>query len=529
MKLFDRFRRKKPQVEKASDTYQRKVEINTAYTDEHFSSEIDRRENPPRGVQIYLTSQSLGVTGRTKDGRYIPSRTEYPYFKLSVFQRNEIFKCCSPVFGVVSSRMNRISSMDFNIVPIRDTEDMEVDQMKSMKEVYEEYKNSMNLQHLTVRASVYNALKEKLLTLLPDMSNFDAALLRWKKTIKNVNTTEGEKIKEWLLEPNQGVTWENYVKKWVFDLMIHGAADTYKQSQEGILQNFDVLLGGSVFKLKNPYFSGMEGYIQAVYGHEPQIFFSDEISHSEYLPTSIQNHPMIPLEALINKIAESLFFDQFMAERADGTKPPEKAVIVTDNNNPFKDFDKDNPDVSLDPGEQKRIEDKLNSPIQNGIVVLSGNQATILDLSKADTMGVQNERQKDIREEVALVFNMSNMEVNLTGSGDTSGRATSESQAEIEQGKGIAPIVKHLENKVTKDLITARYGYKFKMQIAQQKNEKEEKEIDRLMLDTGEMTQNEIREKYGKHAFGPEYDKPREAGGQAGEDQFNPMFSKVVE
>jgi hypothetical protein len=384
------------------------------------------------------------------------------------------------------------------------------------------------LRHLTVRAKIYQELKKELISLLPDLSNFNSALLRWKKSIKNTDTIKGEQIKEWLIEPNQGVTWESYVKKWIYDLMIHGAASTYKQSFDGLLENFDTLLGGSVYRLKNPYFSGMEGYIQAVYGYEPQIFYSDEISYSEYLPTSIQNQPMIPLEALINKIAESLFFDDYMASRADGTRPPEKAVVVTNNNNPFGSFDDDNNDVPLPPEEQKRIEDKFNEPIKEGVVVFSGNQATVLDLSKSDTMGVQNERQKDIREEVALVFNMSNMEVNLTGSDGTSGRSTSDAQSEIEQGKGTSPIVKQLENSVTRDLITSRYGYGYKIEVEKQKNDREEKELDRIMLETGEMTKNDIREKYNKSTFGEEYDKPESAQGM-GEGEINPMFTKQVE
>ncbi|NCN22597.1 hypothetical protein GW934_03865, partial [Candidatus Falkowbacteria bacterium] len=160
----------------------------------------------------------------------------------------------------------------------------------------------------------------------------------------------------------------------------------------------------------------------------------------DYLPVSSRNYGMIPLEALIKKVTESLLFDNMMANQADGTKPPEKMVIVTEQN-PFGSLDGDDAkDIPLDVDEQKRIEQKLSQPIKNGVMTFSGNHVEVVDLTRSDSMGNQMQRQKDIREEVALVFNATNMEVNLSGSDNTSGRSTSQAQMEIEQGKGIAPI-----------------------------------------------------------------------------------------
>lgn len=506
------------------------VEINTVYTDEHYREPTGDDPNR-RGIQVYSLSDLVTNTGKEKDGQRVSVKSEQKYFYLNIIERNQIFRLCAPVFGVVSSRMNRMSALEFNVVPVRSEEDRIADDYKSKYQVFKELEKEMDFKNLMVKAKIYGYLAGDLPGLKPDLSNFEGCLMRWKKDIQNTHISKGEQIKDWLLEPNQGVIWSDYVKKWVYDLMIHGAASTYKQSEKGVVSNFDLLIGGSVYKLKNPYFSGVDAYIQIVSGYEPQVFYGNEISYCQYLPTSVLSYGMIPLEALINKIAETLLFDKLMADRADGTQVPSKMVVVTDNSNPFKDFDKEQQDMNIDTDEQKRIEEKINTPIKGGVMTFSGNHASIVDLSRADTLEVQNVRQKDIREDVALVFNMSNMEVNLTGSGDTSGRATSETQQEIEQGKGIAPLVKLLERHITKDIITSRYGYGYKLEIQQQKNAIEEKELDEKMLRTGEMTKNEIREKYNKTPFdGDEYNLPDDSAPlERGNDINNPLFSKMVQ
>lgn len=497
-----------------------------------------RKLEGKRGITVYTTSQLQQITGRDKQGRLLSWGLEQPYFYLTVDQRIEIFRLSSPVFGVVTSRMQRISGLDFSIISEKKKEEEIVGQMKDLNTIYNEYKDSTDLGHLTLRAKIYQNLIPQLPDLKPDLSNFNGALLRWKRRLKIKNSQSCDSIYNWLMEPNNGIPWESFVKKWVLDYMIHGSAAIYKGSEDNRLKNFDVLPGGSVYPIKAPYFSGVEGYVQILPGFagytpyaEPQIYFSDEMVYSQYIPTSSRNYGMIPLEALINKIAESLFFDQLMAEQADGTGIPEKMIIVTDNS-PFGSLDaNDKGDIPIDIDEQKRIQEKVNTPIKGKIMTFSGNSAEVIDLSRENTMEFQNKRQKDIREEVALVFNMSNMEINLTGSGDTSGRNTSEAQAEIEQGKGIAPIAKSLATAINKGLIPYKFGSGFVFEFNKGKSDKEEKELDLLTLQTGENTKNDIREKYNKDSFGEEYDKP-EGGGSGsvpGDNQFNPMYTTSID
>lgn len=512
--------------------------INTNYTDEYYRDAVDAQGNKDkRGVQVYYVNQLVPVTGKDKEGNYLTTSIDQTRVYLSPLERNEIFRLCTPVLGVVSSRMMKMAGLPYHIVPVKDIEDEIAEELKTYKQLYEEFDNPLDFKDLYVRSDAVKNLSAHLPDIKPDLSNFDNALLRWKKRIRKQNNQSAEEIEYWLSEPNTGVSYSEYVKKWTYDIHIHGACATYKRFENGRLQNFDTLVGGTVAKVRYPYFKNISAFAQVIPGYEPQIFFGDEISYSVYMPLSIKSEPVIPLEALINKVAETLLFDSKMANEADGTVPPEKAVIVTETSKAFSmDSDSDSVEVPLDRAEQKRIEEKLNTPIEHGVITFSGNNATVVDLSRADTLSYRIERQKDIREEVALVYQMTNMEINLTGSGETGGRATSESQAEIESGKGIAPHVKLLEEKLTRDFLNVRYGYGWKVEIEKQKNEREERELDRLRLDNAEITVNELREEKGRPVFvGEEYDKPR-GGGEAPQggdpmgpgSQRNPLYNKIV-
>lgn len=483
-----------------------------------------------RGLQVYTPAQIIAQTGRDFEGRMLTWGVELPYFFLTVTQRNDIMKLSSPVLGIVTSRMHRISSLDFNIAPIKHKEDLIVDELKAYAQIYKEYSNALEMRYLVVRARMVEKIREVLPDILPDLSNFNGALLRWKKVIHNNHLASGDEVTEWLMEPNNGTTWISYMKKVVYNLMIHGCEGTYKKVQDGKLENFDSLIGGTVYKMKAPYFSGVDGYVQIVAGYEPQVFFANEICFMEYIPTSTQNYSLIPLEALINKIAEGMLFDRLMAEQADGTKWPEKLVIVTDNTNPFGSFD-EKQTIPLEPEEQRRLEMKLNEPRKGSIMTFSGNDVKMIDLTRENTMETQRMRQKDIREEVALVFNMSQVEANLPVGEGLNSKGANETQQEIEQGKGIVPILKLIENSLTKNILPFRYGYGLKLEFKHEKNLREEEEIDALRLQNGKVTMNELREKDNEPTFqGAQYDLPPSGGSQQpGSGAINPLYTKPLE
>jgi len=300
------------------------------------------------------------VTGRDKEGRLLAWGVENPYFYLTIQQREEIVKLSSPVFGLVSSRMNRMAGLKFNVTSEKYKEDEIAEELKDLKLYYDEMSGSLDMQDIILKSQIVQKLKEKMPDIKDDLSNFDGALLRWKRRIKRTEQGLTDSAYEWLQQPNQGVLWEDFVKEWTHCLLVHGASAVYKQYENNEIVNFGMLPGGTVYKIKSPYFSAMAGYVQAVPGYlEPKIYFSDEISYSTYLPVSSRNYGLIPLEALIKKVTEALLFDDRMASEADGTVPPQKMIIVTDNN-PFGSMDEtEKMDIPLDPEEQKRIEQKL--------------------------------------------------------------------------------------------------------------------------------------------------------------------------
>ena len=83
----------------------------------------NRNQAGKRGIQVYNLTDIIGITGRDEKGQLLSWGVQQPYFYLAIRQRNEIFRLCSPVFGVVSSRMKRIAGMDFKIMPMKKKED----------------------------------------------------------------------------------------------------------------------------------------------------------------------------------------------------------------------------------------------------------------------------------------------------------------------------------------------------------------------------------------------------------------------
>ena len=480
---------------------------------QHMQNPLDRHgrnEQFQRASTVYNPTDIENITGRDQHGNLLSWGVQRPYFYLAVRQRNEIFKLCSPVQGVVSSRMKRMSGLDFNIVSMKKKEDEIADYLKGLKTLFDDYAGVNEFKYIMAKATAVNKIQKFLPDCLPDLRNFKNSLTRWKKRIDNANKNKGDEIKDWLKEPNQGLKWSAYIQKFVYNLLIHGADATYKQANdEGLLENFDSMLGGSVYRLSKEFFSAMEGYVQVMPNREPQIFFANEVSYVEHLATSVQAYPFIPLESLINKVSEYLMFDSKMANEADGTKPPEKLVVITNNDALGSGFGNEPVELPLVPEEQARLEQKMNEPKKNKIITFSGNGATVVDLSTQNLMQMQTARQKDIRDEVAFIFNATNMEMNMTGSEDTSGRSTSESQSEIDQGKGITPLKKQIQEAITENIIPYRFGFGYMFEFETGKNEKEDLMTTQLKQQVGLETINETREKEGLPTFSDEeFDKP---------------------
>jgi hypothetical protein len=204
--------------------------------------------------------------------------------------------------------------------------------------------------------------------------------------------------------------------------------------------------------------------------------------------------------------------------KADGTSAPEKMIVMNEQL-PFGDEEtaKDL-SVPLNLAEQSRIETLVNEPRRNAIRLLTGyggsSSPTVIDLSRADTFAAQSERQDKILREIAIVFQCSNIEVNLTGSEETSGRETSQTQAQTDQAKGWKPVAQDIEDKVNTDLLPERWGPDYRLEIDKGISDREQLEMERMKLQTGAYDVNALRMERGDDPYPEEiYDRPPGAGG----------------
>lgn len=469
-------------------------------------------DNKRRGAYFYESSAIQNVTGRDKNGSLINVPTPYPQFYLTVQQRCDFARLSSPVFIVLSTRMNKISNKDFEIVRMKDEEEEVIEYLKGCYQIYKEREMYNDMKSIVMKVKAVGMISKYIEDILPDMSNFSTALLRWRKSVQHTQLSEAERIKEWLMQPNQGVTWEDFTKKYVADCLIHGACAVYKQKgADGLLDNFDTLASGSVYRAIPQYFTTYNAYVQRTSRGEAIIYHKDEISYSQYLPVGWMGGSMIPLECIIAMVSNQLLADRLMADQADGTRPPEKIVVVT---NQMPNLDKTE-ELPMNTSDQKRIEEKVSRPKKYPVITLTGNDAKILDIGIKDAAGNSLERQVDIRKVTASVFGLSNMEMNLTGSADVSGRETGKEQGEIDRGRGEYPIQANLARAMTYDIIPGKFGTGWKMQYPETKNELEKEQLDALRLQNGKVSKNDLREEDGRAPWEDDrYNQPDDAAGQ---------------
>jgi hypothetical protein len=512
----------------------RKQEVNKALAD--LEQTLNPTDNIPnaaqqngRGLNVYTMSQLMGISGRTQSGERVHGYYDQSLFYLTYDERIAIYRLCAPVNAVVTSRMNTIANMEFEITGEKEQEDEIYEGLKIKKAVYSEFFNSSSVPHRVAAGLLLREIQKYLIDVLPDLSNFDTSVMRWYKKIQAQTVKEAEWIKDWLLQPNQQDRYEEMVKKMTFDLMIHGALALYKQDVGGKLENFHVLPGGTVMPLKQKYVGGNLAFVQVTNNvDEPLIYYPNEIAYANYMPTSARSYGFIPLEALINKIAETLLFDRLMADQADGTKPPEKMIIVT-SDSPMGGLGEI--EIPLNQGEQKRLEAKVNQPKKNAVVTFSGNKATVVDLSRENTMEIQMMREKDIINIVGMVFQATPLEMNLAGSEDTSGRSTAEVQADTLHSRAVKPIIQIIKNILDREILPFRFGPGWHVNYQVSKNDKEEMELLQTKMATGVYAVNEIRKNDLNLEPFPDrkYDMPPDAGGAPDGSAVNPLNMRNME
>jgi len=475
-----------------------------------------------RGLDIYNITELQGVSGRGKNGNILTGTVQRPVFSLSIQDRIEMFKRSSMLQGVVTSRAKRVSALNWKVVKKNIDDQRFVAEIKEYKEIFSEFSDSKDIKELTIAFQI----KQRIMSMLPglkdDMSNFDSALRRHRRRNDRANEDTSTEIEEWISQPSMGVNFSRFLHELTIDLMIHGSDGIYKEynTDNTKLENFYMLPGGTIFPYRQVHVGGPEIYFQIIPSLEAKAYFSNEISYLRYVPVSWQTMGEVPLEALINKVAESILFDKRSADQADGTKPPEKAIAFGKQPAPMGGLTDNMFELPMNDGEQKRIETKLNQARQEAIITLSGvGTPTVIDLSKADTFGAQQTRQDKLLRDVALIYNMTNMEVNLAGGEFTSGKETSDVQKEIEQEKGIGPIIGMIEEFINRDILPYRYGYDFEFKFDIGLSEQEQVELEDKKIKTGTYAVNEIREARGDDVYPEEqYNRPEQGASMESPD-----------
>lgn len=483
-----------------------------------------------RGLNVYTATELLGVAGRDKSGEILQSTVEQSMFSLRVDERIDLFRFSADIFGVVASRMHRIAGLEWQIYCDDRDEERQAAALQDAYQIAKEYEGTTDLQYLPIRIKMIRFLQQHMPDVLPDLSNFNTALARRRRRIRQTTEDRSSEIEEWIKTPNPDTDVIDFLKMFVFDLMVHGAAAVFKDqdSHSDTVTNFYNLPGGTVIPAKSKFVGGPKVYFQMIDGEEPKAYFTDELSFTQYVPTTARSYGMIPLEALVNKVAESLLFDRKAAEEADGTRPPEKLIVFGDTA-PFGAFDNEF-SLPMPKQEQERLETMINEARKEAIRTLSGVGTPLaVDLSRSDQFPHHMERQRQIREYVGLVFQATPIEMNLTGSDSTSGRSTSESQERIDRQRGVWPIVLAVQNFFTHDIIPYRFGPGYRFEFAPGISEFDTVRMVKEKLQSGAFTVNEVRqEDLGKDPFmGEEYDLPQGAGQQApGMDEMNPLFTQ---
>lgn len=483
---------------------------------------FDARRKGRRGVNIYTLSDLLSVTGETRTGMIAGGQIQQNLFTLSLDERVQIYRKCGPVFGLITGRANRISGLKWRVKNVRKDQDRIEVFLKMAAETFKEWSDVSSIKHAVIRLRARALLRKYLPDVLDDLSNFNQALLRWKRKGKLLQEDHATEIEDWMGQPNAQRTFKEFTVECITDMHIHGAAAWYKERPEGPtgrIENIYNLPGGTVLPFRPMFVGGGMAWAQILNGVPPKIYFRDEISYLTYAPNSAVSYGAVPLEALTNRVAEILLFEEQAAMKADGTSAPEKMVVFNDMF-PYGDEEtgKGLP-VPIPREEQSRIETLMNEPRRNAIRVLTGygggsGQPAVIDLSRESTFAAQSDREDKTLRMVAVVFNASNIEINLTGSTDTSGRNTSEAQQESDLAKGWMPTAIAYEDRWNKEILPEAWGTSdYQVDLDKGLSEKEQVELETMKLQNGSYATNAVRMDRGDDPWPePEYDRAPGAG-----------------
>jgi hypothetical protein len=478
--------------------------------DQIYNQRYQDPKKNKRGLNVYFLSDLRQISGLDQQGNRVSVPVQVPLFQLTPFEREDIVRKNSDILGITLSRQNIIAGLDWNIVHISDVEEKEAERLKDCRQIYHEYLDMNDVNGIIIRMRCVKLIQDILPEVRPDLKNFDSALMRWKRRIDNKKSESSDQIVEWVESMNAFDSYAEYKKKWVFNLLTHGTDGHYKEFLNNKLNRMYMLPGGTVYPVRTQFVSDVTAYIQMIQGNDSRVYFQDEISFSSWMPAPSRSYGIVPIESLINKIAESLLFDKLAAERADGTVPPEKLLIMGDKSAMFTGMlNMQDLPLPLAEGEQKKVETIVNEERKNAIRILSGHgEPKVVDISKADTFEAQSARQDKLKKDIGFVYQASPFEMGLTGSDNINGRNITEGMERQEKQRGVQPLVQIIDATMNRDILPYRFpGWRIEHKT--ELSEIEKLRIDILKGQDASRPLNQIRTERGDDPFtDPRYNEP---------------------
>ena len=471
-----------------------------------------------RAYTIEHYNQVRSITGYDRLGNLVEANIEYPSYTLTPQERIEIYRRCALVLGIVSRRMNLIGSLEITVSKNSYLIENKISGWKHLKSIYDDFKNSQDQEYQLAAGILGAKIRSQLPDCLPDLSNFSRAITRYNKIEKSKNKTSADQIADFLYTPNNTENFSDFVKKYVNSLLIHGHTGIHKKynPRDNTLLSLHILPGGTVFPIRTSYTSNYAGLVQHSYEtSHTNILYPDECIYDIYLPISDSTMGVIPLESVINKVTEELFQEQYWSEQADGTRPIEKLLAISNRQLPGG-FEQEGKVSPMEKAEKERMEQAVMQSKKNAITVVTGlGDIAVHDISKENIGDLQLKRKEAIIKDIAAVFNATPLEMNQTGSEGTSGRSTAEAQLEEAVRSGSYPIIKSIQDALQTGLIDPHFGSLFEIEFSSDRDDKEKMEAAREKVDSGIFSVNEVRmSDFNEEPFDEvEYDYPKDKKG----------------
>lgn len=478
---------------------------------------LDHRGNPlaagetGRGASVRNRYEIFKLSGVTKEGKRKSVPIQMDWVGLDPYTALWLVQHCDILFGPITRRANRISSLPWQVVRKVRREDRMAEEMKMSKAEFFE------TQSLPKRVQIFIRVRKNLKNLRPDFSNFDSALSNWSKRIKHYHSASEEEIQDWFRKPANGVKSAHFLKQMVFDLMTHGCGCAEPVRLNG-RPSLLALPGGTVVPVRGDRVGPADAYLQiwnqhllpvSGTGEVPVLFMPDEIVFGYYMPNSSVSGGLTPLQALINTVASSLMTDEMIREYSDGNRDPEKVLIFgNEMRGPGDVANLDGHKTSISPEKAEQLKVELGQRKKTPITVLRGSGTpTVIDVSRENILNMLMSNLGTLREKVALCFNMSALEMAEGGSDAVSGRSTAEEMSGVDEGSGWGHLAEEVESLVT-DAIERFWGEAYKFDFSRKQTESQRIEQAIQMASAQVFSPNEIRESAGKDARpDPKYDE----------------------